>query len=475
VFGALFSGVAFAKKHDVEYRHIPVKTMAHWVPEADGPYTQLESFMGLEPASSTEECTLIHHAPMLVDDYDTDYLREVYNKMDKTEWESADFVSGSGEDVVVHVRRGDDAVPGKLNKPQYVSDAEYLRGLDQVLCDILTVDRQPCPPPSAMADSDMLYADTKGAVTTMETASGDAAHIGESGTKAVATVKTAALESVHPQQEEPSMVSDAALATSFSDSEERILSSLSLPNSEKISSGATGFDEKEQAILDDLSVWRRLMQETGPPTPTADSSPEQLHGQADLKELGKERLKALLDTQKAMLSSPGLSLEEKRVAKDLAASVSTELRSRGTAGNTAADDAMTEAFHARPWHDKGKVAEVKGGATDVEMTRAGIRFHIFSEGIVSDFAAFEAWAEARKQYGVALNFKLNGDLREAFHALTKAGVMVFASSSFPQLAANFNVGGKKYYFPQRTCASPSWVSLGTTRTRTNKMKCHGEE
>ena len=269
------------------------------------------------------------------------------------------------------------------------------------------------------------------------------------------------------------MASDAALATGFSDSEDRILSAL--PNSKKLSSGATGFDEKEQAILDDLSVRRKLMQETGPPTPSADSSPEQLYGQADLKELLKERLKALLDTQKAKLSSPGLSLEMKHVAKDLASSVSTELRSRGTVGNTAADDAMTEAFHARPWHDKGKVAEVKGGATDVEMTRAGIRFHIFSEGIVSDFAAFEAWAEARKQYGVALNFKLNGDLREAFHALTKAGVMVFASSSFPQLAANFNVGGKKYYFPQRTCASPSWVSLGTTRTRTNKMKCHGEE
>merc|ERR1712086_376100 len=65
-----------------------------------------------------------------------------------------------------------------------------------------------------------------------------------------------------------------------------------------------------------------------------------------------------------------------------------------------------------------------------------------SEGALADFRAFQEWANQTRvrQQGVAIRFKLNGDLHGAFHQMVVSDALVFGPSSFPALAADYNPG-----------------------------------
>ena len=96
--------------------------------------------------------------------------------------------------------------------------------------------------------------------------------------------------------------------------------------------------------------------------------------------------------------------------------------------------------HVVPWK-QNMYPPQEGGDSLEDMKARPIRFHIYSEGEVANFAAYTEWSQQHP--GTGMRFTLNGDLRKAFHAMVVADVLAYGPSSFPGLAAWYNPG--KHY------------------------------
>ena len=94
-----------------------------------------------------------------------------------------------------------------------------------------------------------------------------------------------------------------------------------------------------------------------------------------------------------------------------------------------------------PWNDN-MYPPTEDGDSVQAMESAGIRLHVYSEGGLENFSAFQAWAKANH---VAMRFHLNGDLRRAVHAMIVSDVLACGPSSFPGLAMQYQAG-KQYHF-----------------------------
>jgi hypothetical protein len=159
-YSGVISGVLWARSQGIPFRHTRLQTLAHWYPETDGPYEQLDALLGLTADDTAVECEGRHHFPMdtrQVSAEDRRFLREMYWSTPKTDFEPVDFgpehrggLERTGNcrpddcDVVVHVRRGDDSGDLKhLDRPQYISDGEWLTALDSVLAAVRAVPAAP--------------------------------------------------------------------------------------------------------------------------------------------------------------------------------------------------------------------------------------------------------------------------------------------------------------------------------------------
>ena len=88
-------------------------------------------------------------------------------------------------------------------------------------------------------------------------------------------------------------------------------------------------------------------------------------------------------------------------------------------------------------HDFEDAPKIVVGDPIEQMQSIDIRFHLYSEGTEADFLNYITWA---KKNGVAMRVHLNGDFRDAFHAMVEAPVLVHGPSAFGILAAKYNMG-----------------------------------
>lgn len=89
--------------------------------------------------------------------------------------------------------------------------------------------------------------------------------------------------------------------------------------------------------------------------------------------------------------------------------------------------------------EKANFVNIEDGDSIEAIKAKPIRFHVYSEGVMADFDVYQKWAAANR---VGVRFHLNGDLRQAFHAMVQADVLAFGPSTFPALAGKFHDGTK---------------------------------